>query len=97
MESKLVQLSEEDSQFVIKGNAIVSFRKPRGFVVMHNPIYGAIPEEAVDGLVVDKNELYLDWRRSTIKEHTFLGEVDNLEQASEFVSKVNLLYKQNAN
>lgn len=92
MLDKLIRLSEEDDRFMVTGNARVFFRIPEGFVVMHHPIYGAIPEEAVDGLVIEKNEVYLNWRRGAKKEHTFLGEVENIEQAKAFALKVNLLY-----
>ncbi len=96
MESKLIKLIEEDESFVIRGSAYLGIRKRSGFILMRHPLKKAIPNDNVLGLVIDENALYLDWRRSTIKEHTYLGEIEDIEQARTFVSKVNLLYRQNA-
>ncbi len=98
MAEDLVSLSEDENTFNVDGNSSVSFFKLSGLVTMHYPILGAIPKEKIFGLFIDEDELrgsglYLGWRRGNLTEHTYLGKIDDINSANDFVSRVNRLYK----
>lgn len=100
MIEELVELSEDEHAFHIDGNSSASFLKLGRSVLMQHPIKGAIPKDKVRGLFIDETAsppgLYLDWSRGNLQEHTYLGEINDLNFARDFISRVNTLYKQNA-
>jgi len=93
MTENLVRLSEDEHVFRVEGNSSVSFTKLDHMIIMQHPLRGVIPRANVKGLVIDETTsppgLYLDWRRGNLPEHTYLGGINDLNFAQNFVSRVN--------
>jgi len=96
-----VKLEEYKHDFSAIGCCSISISKPHGSIVGMipdmPPSEGLIPREGVEGFRVDEKkippEIYLDWHGvDEDKRHTLVGRVEDIQEARDWVRKVNKLY-----
>jgi len=95
MSDDLVELVEDESGFSFSGEAI-GLIEPHGDIIFKridkNGIKSFLQKENVKGFYIDEqnpSKLYVSYDSSR---KLFVGEVKDLQQASEWIAKVNSLY-----
>ena len=95
-----LKLEEGGKSFSAIGDSSISINKPDGCTSgrFHGiPIAGAITPKSIDQFRIDNGQepprMYLDWGGlENAKRHTLIGEIGDIQEAEDWITRVNLLY-----